>query len=296
MAPLICTLGDLLLDVVVTGQGPVEKAADTYSQVTVCAGGQAANVAAWAAALGARARLVAKRVDDPAGRVLAAEMAARGVEVVGPEVAPGTCARTGVVVSLSGFDGERSMLTDRGASPALSADELQAGWFECCDWLHLPLYSLVDAPIRGAALAARRHASRVSLDLSSVTVARALAKGEAEQLLGLVQPDIVFATKLEASMVDLSMVPTVVEKLGRDGALVNGRLFAAPPAEVVDTTGAGDAFAAGFLVGGPELALATAAKAVSLRGAMPPVGEGAEYRQGGLLPKSALSGQEVAAT
>src|SRR5579875_1770424 len=148
MAPLICTLGDLLLDVVVTGQGPVEKAADTYSQVTVCAGGQAANVAAWAAALGARARLVAKRVDDPAGRVLAAEMAARGVEVVGPEVAPGTCARTGVVVSLSGFDGERSMLTDRGASPALSADELQAGWFECCDWLHLPLYSLVDAPIR----------------------------------------------------------------------------------------------------------------------------------------------------
>jgi sugar/nucleoside kinase (ribokinase family) len=270
MAVLICTLGDLLLDVVVTGRGPVEKAADTYSQVTVGAGGQAANVAAWAAALGARARLVTKRVDDPAGRLLAGEMALRAVEVLGPEVAGGGEARTGVVVSLSGFDGERSMLTDRGASPTLEAGELSPGWIEGCDWLHLPLYSLVDAPIRQAALAARDYAPRASLDLSSVTVLRELGKGEAGRLVEVLEPEIVFATQEEASMVDLSTVPTLVEKLGAKGALVNGQLFVAPAADVVDTTGAGDAFAAGYLAGGPQLALAAAARAVSLRGAMPP--------------------------
>jgi sugar/nucleoside kinase (ribokinase family) len=273
MAKLICTLGDLLLDVVVTGQGPLEKAADTYSQVTVGAGGQAANVAAWAAALGATARLVAKRVDDPAGRLLAAEMALRRVEVLGPLVSADAGARTGVVVSLSGFDGERSMLTDRGASPALEAGELRPEWFEGCDWLHLPLYSLVGAPIRGAALTARGWAPRVSVDLSSVTVARELAtRGEAGRLLELVHPEVVFATEKEASFFDLSSVPTLVEKLGAKGVRVNGQLFAAPPAKVVDTTGAGDAFAAGFLVGGPQLALAAAARAVATRGAMPPTG------------------------
>lgn len=271
MAPLICALGDLLLDVVVTGLGPLEKAADTYSTISVGAGGQAANVAAWAAVLGAEARLVAKRVADPAGNVVLAELAARGVEVLGPEVAAVGEARTGVVVSLSGFEGERSMLTDRGVSPALGADELRPEWFRGCDWLHLPLYSLVDAPIRAAALVAREWAGRTSLDLSSVTVVRDLGKEAVAGLLGLVRPEIVFATKEEASMVDLSMVPTVAEKLGQQGARVNGRRYKAPPASALDTTGAGDAFAAGFLIGGPELALATAARAVGRRGAMPPV-------------------------
>lgn len=265
----VCALGDLLLDVVVTGHGPLERAADTYSAITVGAGGQAANVAAWAAALGAKATLVAKRAVDPVGRMLQSEMAERGVEILGPEA--GGDARTGIVVSLSGFDGERSMLTDRGVSPTLSADELQPEWFADCDWLHLPLYSLVDAPIREAALAARRWARRASVDLSSVTVVREMGKEKVQRLLALTEPQVVFATEQEAGMVDLSNVPTVVVKLGGRGALVNGELFAAPGTVVLDTTGAGDAFSAGFLVGGPSLALSAAAESVSVRGAMPPL-------------------------
>jgi sugar/nucleoside kinase (ribokinase family) len=266
---LICCLGDLLLDVVVTGEGPIERAADSYSAITVGAGGQAANVAAWAVALGAEARLVTKRAADAVGRLLFAELAGRGVEVLGPEVSGE--ARTGVVVSLSGFGGERSMLTDRGVSPTLSEDELRPEWFSDCEWLHLPLYSLVEAPIRGAALAARGHAARASLDLSSVTVVRQLGKEEVGRLLALVRPEVAFATKEEASMVDLSTVATVVTKLGQAGALVNGEMYSAPRGRALDTTGAGDAFAAGFLIGGPKLATSAAAKAVAQRGAMPPL-------------------------
>ena len=265
---MICTLGDLLLDVVVTGSGALQRATDTYSDITAGPGGQAANVAAWVAALGGRARLVAKRVADPVGNMVLDQIARRGVEVVGPVVGS-EVAHTGVVVSLSGFEGERSMLTDRGVSPSLGPDELLPQWFEGCSWLHLPLYSLAAGPVLGASLRARQWVERTSVDLSSLTVLRAAGKGEVAALLGEVRPDIVFATEEEAALTDLSMVPTVITKLGRRGVAVNGALHPAHRCDVVDTTGAGDAFAAGFLLGGTDLGLATAARAVSQRGAMP---------------------------
>lgn len=265
----ICTLGDLLLDVVVTGSGPVQRAADTYSEISVGPGGQAANVAAWVAELGGRSRLVAKRVADPAGQMVLSALARRGVEVVGPEVGEGAGHRTGVVVSLSGFDGERSMLTDRGVSPHLRPDELREEWFAGCAWLHLPLYSLGADPVRSASLRAREWVRRASVDLSSVTVLRSMGKKDVAVALARVRPEVVFATEEEATLVDLSMVPTVVTKMGQGGVSVNGTAYPAERVEVVDTTGAGDAFAAGFLLGGPQLGLAAAARAVSQRGATP---------------------------
>lgn len=266
---VICTIGDFLLDVVVTGSGPLQRAADTFSEISVGPGGQAANVAAWVVALGGSARLVAKRVVDPAGRMVLAELAQRGVEVLGPEVGQGSGRRTGVVVSLSGFEGDRSMLTDRGISPCLRPDELREEWFEGCTWLHLPLYSLVADPLRSASLQARRWVKRASVDLSSATVLRSMGKGEVAAILAQVRPEVVFATEDEAGLADLSMVPTVVTKMGEAGVAVNGTAFPAQPVKVVDTTGAGDAFAAGFLLEGPGLGLAAAARAISARGAMP---------------------------
>ena len=66
---------------------------------------------------------------------------------------------------------------------------------------------------------------------------------------------------------------TVVVKRGANGCVVRrgskAREYPAEPATVVDATGAGDAFAAGFLAGGPELAVRTAARCVSQMGAMP---------------------------
>jgi sugar/nucleoside kinase (ribokinase family) len=266
---LICALGDLLLDVVVTGRGPVQTAADTYSSITVGAGGQAANVAAWVVALGGRSRLVTKRAAGPVGDMVLAQLTGRGVEVVGPVVPEGDDASTGVVVSLSGFDDERSMLTDRGVAPLLEAAELSPDWFGPDVWLHLPLYSLVDAPIRGAALAARERCPHLSLDLSSITVIRALGSQAVRRLVAQLEPDVVFANEAEAAAVPLEDVPVAVVKLGDRGVLLNGTLHQATAVEMVDTTGAGDAMAAGFLFGGIELGLAAAARAVSQTGALP---------------------------
>ena len=87
-ARLVCALGDLLLDVVVTGDGPVTTAADTYSSISAGPGGQAANVASWVVALGGEARLVAKRAEDPVGEMLARGLMQAGVDVVGPGAPP----------------------------------------------------------------------------------------------------------------------------------------------------------------------------------------------------------------
>jgi ribokinase len=284
---VLCSLGDLLLDVVVSSLAPGSWAhgSDTGAVTRVGAGGQAANVAAWAVALGGRARVVAQRAGDLAGGLVAGDLARRGVEVAGP-VSPGA---TGVVVAISEPGGERTMLTDRGVCPQLAAGELRDEWFDGCDWLHLPVYSLVDAPIRAAALAAARRVRRVSVDLSSVSVLREIGAAELARLLDTLAPEVIFGNEPECALVPppsavgrvsgqesavgrvsgQESTATVVMKLGPAGVRVNGKTWPAHPAEPVDSTGAGDAFAAGFLLGGVELGLEAAARAVSQLGAMP---------------------------
>ena len=93
----LVTLGDLMLDVIVRLGEPLSPGADASATTRTGAGGQAANVAAWAVALDARARCVAKRGSDTAGQLLTAELEARGVELAGP-----TEGRNGVVVSIVG--------------------------------------------------------------------------------------------------------------------------------------------------------------------------------------------------
>ena len=76
---LICALGDLLLDVVVRLDTPLNLGADATARTRTGAGGQAANVAAWATELGAQGRLVAKRASDAAGELVVQELADHGV-------------------------------------------------------------------------------------------------------------------------------------------------------------------------------------------------------------------------
>ena len=85
----VVSLGDLALDVVVRMRGPLARGADTAADVTLSAGGQGANVAAWAAALGAEARWLGKRAADGAGRLAADELERRGVELVGQQLGIG---------------------------------------------------------------------------------------------------------------------------------------------------------------------------------------------------------------
>ena len=157
---MICTLGDLLLDVVVRLDGPIEGDTDTYGRTRVGPGGQAANVAAWVAELGGESRFIGKRAADPAGRMLVEELTRRGIEVAGPEVESGT----GTVVSLAGPDGTRTMLSDRGVSPDFAPEDLDPAWVAGCAWLHLPAYTLLRSPIFEtaslAATVARRAARR----------------------------------------------------------------------------------------------------------------------------------------
>ena len=261
---LICTLGDLLLDVIVRPDGPLALDGDTPARARVGAGGQAANVAAWAVALGARGRVICKRGDDAAGALVAAEAERLGVEVCGP-VVPG---RSGIVVSLVDGDGRRTMASDRGVAPELTPEEIDPVWLEDCDLLHVSGYGLLREPIAQAALAAGRLAPRVSVDLSSAPDIRAFGRGRFRALLAELGPEVVFANEEELEVV--GPVAGAVVKLGARGArFPDGRELPARPARVVDATGAGDALAAGYLVGGPELALDAAARCVGRMGAMP---------------------------
>jgi sugar/nucleoside kinase (ribokinase family) len=269
---LVVTIGDALLDVIVRLGEPLVSGADVPATTQTTAGGQAANVAAWVVALGSQARAVSKRGDDLAGQLVTAELQERGVELVGP-----VDGRNGIVVSLVEADGERTMASDRGVAPELSPADLDPAWF-ACDCLHISGYSLLATPIDGAALhaatLARGHGARVTVDLSAWTRIREHGavrfRGQLEQL----EPDVIFANEAEWEIVGgaYGLAPTAVVKRGARGLLVLGEERVELPArdvEVVDATGAGDALAAGFLVGGPELALEAAARCVAKPGAMP---------------------------
>jgi ribokinase len=266
---VICTLGDLLLDVIVRLDGPIAEDTDTYGRTRVGAGGQAANVAAWVAALGGRACFLGKRARDPAGRILTEELRGRGVELAGPEVEAGT----GTVVSVATPDGARTMLSDRGVSVAFAPEELDAAWLEGCEWLHLPGYSLVVSTLRETALTAAGLAPAVSVDLSSTAALEEAGIERFRETLESVHPRVVFANEAEAQLMGRIEAETLVVKRGPRGCVVHdgdgSRELPAVEADVVDSTGAGDAFAAGFLVGGPDLALDTAARCVAKMGATP---------------------------
>jgi sugar/nucleoside kinase (ribokinase family) len=271
---LVCTVGDLLLDVIVLLQGRSSPGDDTPAATRVTAGGQAANVAAWAAALGAESRLISKRGDGGASNLAADEIAARGVELVGPVVSAGG----GVVVSVVDGSAERTMLTDRGPSPQLRAEEIDVAWLQGCDVLHISGYAMLGGPIAEAAVraacAARTQRARISVDLAS---ARGIADFGADRLIARLEelaPNVVFAGdgELEALGREPRSGTLVVKHAARGVTVVqNGTReeHAALAVDVVDPTGAGDALAAGFLVGGIELGLEAAARCVSQPGAMP---------------------------
>jgi sugar/nucleoside kinase (ribokinase family) len=182
-----------------------------------------------------------------------------------------------MVVSLVGADGERTMASDRGVAPELSPDDLDPAWF-ACDCLHISGYALLATPIDGAALRAaalaRGNGARVSIDLSAWTRIREHGPKRFRTQIEELEPDVIFANEAEWEIVGAAygLAPTAVVKRGARGLLVLGEERVELPArdgDVVDATGAGDALAAGFLVGGPELALDAAARCIGQPGAMP---------------------------
>ena len=243
---LVCTLGDLLLDVVVRLGAPLEAGSDAPAQTSLSAGGQAANVAAWAVALGARGRLVCRRGGDGAARLAEEGLAGLGVEIVGPRAGGGG----GVVVSLVDPQGDRTMASDRGVSPGLEAADVDPGWLEGADVLHLSGYSLLREPIaaaaRHAASLARASGTRVSVDLAAAPFDHDLRGLALRGELGELGPDVVFATVSEEEALGGPLPGAIwVRKRGPAGCeVLHGDQRLALPAEpgpVVDSTGAGDA-------------------------------------------------------
>jgi ribokinase len=285
----IVVLGDVMLDVVARVEGPLAPGSDAPARIELLGGGSGANVAAWLASAGADAVLVGAVGDDARGRAARAELEAGGVEArlaVDGERATGTC----IVLVAPG--GERTMVPDAGANAGLEPSDLPDDAFAPGGHLHVAGYALLRDGSRGAALAAieraRARGMSVSIDPSSAALLSAafldLAAGadlllpnvdEATALTGEAGPERAAARLAER-------VPEVVVTLGPAGALwtdgVDVARAPAAPARVVDSTGAGDAFAAGQLAARtagapPEEALAAgcrlAAAAVATSGARP---------------------------
>ena len=258
----------------------MERATDVPGVVAIRQGGSAANTARWAARLGADASLVCAIGRDAIGAALVDELAGDGVRVHAVRVAGARTGRIGILVTP---DGERSFVADRGAAQRLSPAALKAAWLRGADVLHLPAYSLLGKPLGDAGFAAiamaRAAGARVTVDLASTAPLLSGGRPAALALLERAAPDVLLATEDEiARLLDrrdasplLRIAPAVVVKRGRHGAAVlerSARVRLDVPTRAIaaaDTTGAGDAFDAGFLLAWLEATRRGIAPAEALR-------------------------------
>ena len=253
-SPVLACLGDLVEDVIVRLAGPVNVASDTHAHIARRRGGSAANVAAIAGALGHGARFLGQVGTDAIGTALLAELADEGVDT--------SMARrggsTGTIVALVDHLGERTMLTDRRS--CLDLDDPDESWLDGVSVLHVPFYSLATGPIAATATtvigSAHDRGIAVSIDVSSTAIMAEVGIDEVLRRLAEAAPTVVFANADEAAAIGVTGpvagAITVVKRgplpatiHGRDGTVVEVEAIAVPG--VNDTTGAGDAFAAGFL-------------------------------------------------
>ena len=267
--PRVLVLGDLMLDVVLAAARPVESGTDVPGRVEIRQGGSAANTARWLARLGAKVQLVCSVGRDGAGRSLVNQLERDGVTVRATRVAGARTGRIGVVVAPGG---ERSFVADRRAADRLRPDDLHADWFDRVELVHLPAYSLLGDPLGRAGARAielgRARGAMTSIDLASIGPLLENGRKAARELIAERAPDVLFATEPEAEALLgqyaggglLDLAPLVVIKRGNRGARVFARDHkpdepplrfdvATPTVSAVDTTGAGDAFDAGFIVG-----------------------------------------------
>lgn len=282
----VLVVGDLNIDVVVAHDQPIAPGTDTAAHTTLAGGGSAANTACWLASLGESVRLLAARGDDALGLLAAEQVADAGVGLVGPVVA-GTA--TGTCVVLVDGAGERTMLPDRGANDRLRMEDVVVGLDPLPAWLHVSGYALLHEGSRAAGRAAIEAGlaggSVVSVDAASEAPIRSVG---AEAFLTWIDGvHLVLANDDEVDALGgaaavLAHAAAVVVKHGSAGATwTDGRRSEGVeglPVAVVDTTGAGDAFAAGWIAasragGAPPAALAEAvragAAAVARRGGRP---------------------------
>ncbi len=256
-------LGDLVEDIVVWADGPLRHGTDSGARVFRRRGGSAANVACFAAGQ-YPARFLGCVGEDAVGDGVVAELTGHGVDV-----RVSRRGRTGSVVVLIDQGGERTMLPDRGAATLL--ERVPDAWLAGLTHLHVPAYSFDGEPVGGTAVDAlarvRRAGGTTSVDASSTGMLERFGRERFLVLLAGLAPTFVFADRSESAFLGLLVgglpgperarlaATTVVTKAGAEATAVDvpGEplvMVPVPPvAEVRDLTGAGDAFAAGFLAG-----------------------------------------------
>jgi ribokinase len=258
-APRLLVIGDVAWDVLVRPGGDLVWGADVHGHVDLFPGGSAANVAVWAKRLGAGVTLVGQVGEDRLGALMRAHLDSEGVGASVRAVPDGETMRIGVVVRP---DGEHAFVTDHSHPPRLGESDLPATLLDGIDAVFLNGYAVFmagSAAFASPLLAeARRRRIVVAFDPSSFSLVRQYG---AARLLDEIGPlDVLLANEDEARELApggelaglLARAALAVVKRGRRGAIAlrhSGTVSsAADPVVVTDTTGAGDAFDAAFLV------------------------------------------------
>jgi len=259
---MIVALGDLMMDITIHADCLIPQSEHCSGRAAISPGGSAANFAVWAARLGAQVGLIAKVGRDVLGRSLLDDLQRERV-INGVAVGDDT---TGLFLIIVDAGGRRTLLATRGATATLSRDDLDWNLLNQAELLHVTAYSFLEEAPRQAALAAMRHVKGrggwLSLDPCSHGY---LQQVGAEAFLAMTEGvDLFFPNWDEAHALTgdenperivralLKNYPLVVLKLGQDGAMAGaGDAVIHQPGlsvPVVDTVGAGDAFAAAFVV------------------------------------------------
>ncbi len=265
---MIVILGDIAVDIVSTLAAPLTRGSDAAAEVRLMPGGSGANVAVWLARLGRPVTFLGRVGDDLFGRWLRDDLLAEGVQ---PHLIVDRTRGTGIIQVLVEPDGERTMAPDRGANAVWSEEEIPEAVIAEAELLHIVGYVLLDEGSRQGALAAMRYARRhgvpISLDPSSHAPLLAHDSADWWSLVGritILLPNRHEATAIarpspaaEPSHPDqtltalLEHAEVVAIKLDREGCLAGMSAarwrVPAPLAQIINATGAGDAFNAGFL-------------------------------------------------
>lgn len=286
MTVKIIFVGDVMQDILISHKDEIAFGSDTQANIKIQGGGSATNAAVWASTQNLEVGLVARIGDDQTGKIILEELNRPNLNlnlVKTNGVSSGSCA---ILIDATG---ERSMFPDPGANIFLTSNDVPKEWFEQAEIIHISAYSLLRKNTKNAIgeiiKIAKENGLKTSVDVAS---SQPLIDNDGFNALKDLAPwDYLFANKDEAEVLgDITKIKSLCKNLilkqGSKESLWIKEDFeikdVPEKVEIVDLIGAGDAFAAGFLVSvinkeTPQNTLKNAnqlgAKAVGISGARP---------------------------